>query len=310
VLAVVGGTWFLASAASACRSHGHTGPATPVAADWVAEVVPDLGEVVARVGGNPIFAQEVAAQAGRTGKPPAEALQELISFHLLAERAREGGAAATVSRAEVPRGLLVQRLVEREFEPSVEERDLTDQELRGIYERFKERYVHPRIVRVALLSVFARRGQPKSVSFPAAKKAAQDLYAHVSKRPDRTPDDFARIPADRAWSSRNVSFARVWQGPDQSFGPLGAAEGAAIARLRKPGDTTTLLEAEPGAYHIARYIEEKAPKNVSFEQARDELMREYYPRWRRERFEQFASRFLDEHRIEVFGDRVLRLAAP
>jgi hypothetical protein len=289
----------------ACRPQGSGSP-TGLEAGWVAEAVGDLGPVVARVGANPIFAAEVRAQAERSGKPPRAALDEIVAFHLLAERARERGLAAKAG-GEVPSALLVQRFVEREFEPSVEPEDLSDAELRALYAKFRDRYVHPRIVRVALLSVYPRKAQPKETAYAAARATGQALIEHVARRPDRTDEDFARIQQDPAWTSRNVSFARVWQGPDQAFGPLGAGPGGAIARLRRPGDTTPLIE-DRGAYHIARYIEEMPARNVSFEQAREELSREYYPRWRRERFERFTGRFVEQHQIEAHLDRVLAKA--
>ncbi len=290
-------------AGMSCGSHTHAPPTGP-AGTWLADTVSDLGPVVARVAGNPIFAEEVRAQAERSGKPPREALAEVVNFHLLAERARERGLAGDVGRAEVPRGLLVQRFVEREFEPSVEESDITDQELRAVYDRFKTRFVHPRIVRVALLSVYPERGLPRDVGYANARTTAQELSDRLSRLPDRSDEALAKLQQEPTFSSRNIGFSRVWQGPDEAFGPLRAAQGAAIARLRKPGDTTPLLE-DKGAYHIARYIEETAAKNVAFEQAREEVRREYYPRWRREKFERFARNLVDGHQIERYFERVL-----
>jgi hypothetical protein len=292
----------------ACRSQPD-GAAVGPAAAWVAEPVPQLGPVVARVAENPIFAEEVRAQAQRTGKPPAEALQELVTFHLLAERARERELAGTVLQSQVPPALLVQRLLEREFEPTVQPDQLTESELRAVYEQVKERFVHPRVVRVALLSVYPRRGKDKDAARAVARQTAQALFAEVSRRPDRSADDFATLQKDPAWASRNVGFARIWQGPDERFGPLRAPQGAAIARLRKPGDTTPLLE-DDGAFHLARYMEEVPAKNVSFEQARQDLRAEYQPRWRREKFERFSTRMVEKHRIEIFTDRLLARPPP
>jgi hypothetical protein len=298
----------VALAGVACRSQHDSAPVGPTTA-WVAETVPQLGPVVARVAENPIFAEEVRAQAQRTGKPPAEALQDLVTFHLLAERARERGLAQTVRRPEVPSALLVQRLLEREFEPTVQPDQMSEQELRAVYEQIKDRYVHPRVVRVALLSVYPRRGQDKEAARAAARETAQALFAEVSRRPDRSAEAFASLQKEPAWSSRNVSFGRIWQGPDERYGPLAAPEGAAIARLRKPGDTTPLMD-DHGAYHLARYIEEAPAKNVSFEQARQELRTEYYPRWRREKFERFSARLAESHKIEAFVERALTRPAP
>jgi hypothetical protein len=53
-----------------------------------------------------------------------------------------------------------------------------------------------------------------------------------------------------------------------------------------------------------------APKNVTIEQARDGLARDYYPQWRRETFERFAGRLIEEHQVQVFVDRVLGTPEP
>ena len=293
----------VACASLSCRSA--TGPT----AGWVAEALPNLGPVVARVGQNAVFAREVLAQSARSHKAPREALEEIVTFHLLAERARERGHNRRITETTVPRELLVQRLIEREFEPSVEMDDLTDQELRGIYERTRAKYVHPRMVRVALLSVYPRRGMPKDVAKAKARETALALFEYVSKRADRTHEDFAQISKEEAWTARRVNFSRIWQGPDEDWGAMRAEEGAAIARLRRPGDTSPLLE-DAGAYHIARYIEETPAKDLAFEKVREEIRSEHYPGWRRHRFERFVSGLTEKHRLEAFTDRVTGAPSP
>jgi hypothetical protein len=273
-------------------------------AAFVAEPTPDLGPVVARVGDNPIFASEVRAQSERSGKPLRAALEDLIRFQLLAERARERGIAAQITTSQVPASLLVQRLIEREFEPGADPEDLPDQELKRLYDLNKMRYVHPRMVQVALLSVYPPRGLPKPEAFAKARQTAQELYDLVSKRPARTAADFSTIARDPAWSSRKVSVTTIWQGPDEHSGQLRTEDGIAISKLRRPGDTTPLL-SDNGAYRIARYIDEMAPKNIPFSEAREELRRQYYPQWRPQHFKQFAARLVDQHRVEVFTDKVV-----
>jgi hypothetical protein len=293
-----------ALAGLACASPAKVTPAQRPAA-FTADPAPDLGPVVARVAGNPIFASEVRAQSERSGQAPRQALEELIRFQLLAERARERGLAAQIPESEVPRSLLVQRLIEREFEPVSDIGHLPDADLRRLYDLNKTRYVHPRMVHVALLSVYPRRNLPKKDALARAKETAFLLFDYVSRRPVRTPEDFGTVAKEPTWTSRKVMYTQIWQGPDESSGPLRAEEGAAIARLRRPGDTTALME-DQGAYHIARYMDEEAPKNVTFDQAREELRREYYPRWRQDRWKQFTARLQDEHRVEAFADKVVQ----
>jgi hypothetical protein len=76
-----------------------------------------------------------------------------------------------------------------------------------------------------------------------------------------------------------------------------------VARLKKPGDTTPLIEDESG-YHIARYISERAPKNVSFEEARAGLRDTMFEPWRQARFLKFVEDLGRDHTIEAYPERL------
>jgi hypothetical protein len=283
VLALLGGG--LACARSA------PGPAAAVA--WSPEPAPDLGAVVARVGEVPIFAGEVRAQALRTGKPARAALDELVGFHLLAEKARALGIEPDAAAA-VPAELLVQRLIERDFEAVTRPADLPEQDLRRSYERARDWFVHSRLVEIAILSVYTgalMKPEPRA----RARATAAELSQAISARPARTAEDFLEVARDPAWASRRVSVTRLWQSSDKPFGPR---VGAAVLRLRAPGDTTALVEDESG-YHIARYIAERPARDLPFEAARQEIRREAYPRWRQARFAELVARLSAQHRIEL-----------
>jgi hypothetical protein len=286
------------------------GPRDPAAQDraaaWVPDPAPDLGAVVARVGEVPIFAGEVEAQALASGKPPRLALEDLIAFHLLAEKARAIGIRAEQAAAAVPRELLVQRLLEREFEPTSRDTNISDQELHRLYERGKDSFVHPRLVEIAILAVYTgARMKPEPRA--RARAAAQELAEHVAKRPVRTGEDLLGLAREQRWIERNVAAMRLLQGPDKPFGP---AVGAAVMRLREPGETTPLIEDETGLY-IARYISERPEQNLSFAQAREQIRKQAYPHWRRQRFGEMIVRLARGHEVEAFPGRIAQsLARP
>jgi hypothetical protein len=269
---------------------------------WVPQPAPDLGPIVARVGEVPIFAAEVEAQLEGSRKTPRQALDELIAFHLLAEKAREGGLRPEDFASAVPRELLVQRLLEREFEPLTGARDVGDDELRRLYERGKDAYVHPRLVEVAILAVYTgdlmkaeRRGQ--------LRRVAQAMAEEVARRPLRTPEDLALVANDPRWSGK-IALRRLLQGPDRPFGP---ALGAAVMRLGKPGDTTPLVE-DPSGLYLARYISERPPENVAFESVREQLRAQVYPYWRQQRFAQLVVRLAKGHEVEAYPAKLTELA--
>lgn len=270
---------------------------------WVPEPTPEFGAVVARIGDVPVFAAEVAAQIERTGKPARDALDDLIAFHLLAEKARQLGARPEDFAARVPQELLVQRLLEREFEPFTRPSDMTDDELRRVYERGKDTYVHPRLVEVAVLAVYTgdlmkpeRRGRLRAF--------AQELAAEVARRPLRTAEDFGAIANDPRWLGK-IALRRLFQGPERPFGP---ALGAAVMQLAKPGDTTPLVE-DPSGLYLARYVSERPAENVAFEAVRERLRTQVYPYWRQERFGRLIVGLAKRHEVEAFPAKLAEAVA-
>jgi hypothetical protein len=264
------------------------------AAPWTPTAASDLGAVVATVGEIPIFAEEVADQAARTGKAPRQALDDLVAFHLLAEHARAAGAWPPdgPATAELREQVLVQRMLEREFEPGVGPEDITDPELRVLYDRALVTFVHPRLVEVAVLEITPGRSATAAVRAQARQNAAA-LLAAVQAR-GATAADWQLLSADEHWRSKRVRSSRFLQGPD---GPKSPRFAAAVARL-KPGETSGLIEDEYGFY-IARQVDERAAKNVTFEEARAELRAGFYPRWRLRKFLEFAERVAAKHEVEI-----------
>jgi hypothetical protein len=249
-------------------------------------VAHEFGPVVARVGEDAIYAAEVKAQAERDGTSARQAVDDLIRFHLLAQRAR--GAVPTPDG--VQKSASVQRLVERELEPQLTPEAIPESELRALYQRGFSRYVHGRLVEVAVLAVFTgARMKPEPRA--RARATALALAEHVAARPIRTAQDFETVANDPAWRGRKVQFQQTLQADEQ---PFPRAVGASVAKLRAPGDTTPLIEDETG-YYIARYVSEKPPRNTSFAEAAPELRTLYHPHWRQRRFAEFAASLEVKH---------------
>lgn len=262
---------------------------------WVPAAAPALGDIVARVGEVPVFAAEVAEQARRTGRSPREALETLIAFNLLAERARAGG---LVPADLDVRPMLVQRLLERDFEPGTVVANVPEPEIRRWYQGDLKTYVHPRLVEIVILSSYLGGRVPEKRA--EARAIGQELAEAVARRPVRTGEDLQALAAEPAWSSR-IAVARLHQGPDK---PFSAKVGEAVMRLQKPGDTTPLIEDAVG-FHIARYVGERAPRSVGFAEAREELLRRYHAPWQKVKFGELTGRLIAAQRPEVFRDRLV-----
>jgi len=263
---------------------------------------------VADVAGQPIFADEVVAQMRRAQVDARSALEQLVTFELLARAAAEAGhagsgAVTSSDDRERVRSTEVQRLVEREIEPRIAKSAISDAEVRNLYDRGKARFVHGRLVQAAVLCVFtgARlKAEPRA----RAEATARALKVTVDQQTDRTPAALEALSTRPEWVERNVSFTTVWQGEDE---PFPRVVGRAVAALSKPGETTALVGDETG-YYIARYVAERPPENVSFAEAAPRLREEMFEPWRRQRFLQLTMDLSNGHDIEVSPEAVKLLA--
>jgi hypothetical protein len=260
--------------------------------------------VVARVGSVPIYAREVEAQVARNQSTPHAALYELISLHLLAERAhRENHFRPDWFDPEL-RSALAERLIERDVWPQIQLDGVPDQELRAIYQGAINAFVHPRLVEAGFLVLFTGPGM-KPGPLAERESAAKALAATVALRRIAGPDDFEAIANDPSWKSRHVTFRRTVQGPDQ---PFSRKVGAEVLKLKALGDTTPLMQDADG-FFLATYAGEKPPVNKSFAEVRAELRQRYYDRWRAQRLEQLARKLAEGHRVESHP-QLLNQSAP
>jgi hypothetical protein len=263
-----------------------------------------MGAVVARVGDVPIFAAEVAGQAAQTGKAPRAALEDLIDLNLLAERLRSRWPPQDrdPEARSLEREMLVQRLMERDFEATSRPEDMPDATVKTIYDASVDQFVHPRLVEVAVLSrPLGKRATPEKRA--EARKTMTELAAAVALRPLRTPEDFQALAIEDQWRGRQVQYFRFQQAGDK---PYSAKFGAVVNKLKTPGETTGIIEDE-GGVSIARYVGERPAANRSFEQVKQELRDAFYPRWRQAKFLEFTQQLATQHEVELHPGA---LAAP
>lgn len=231
----------------------------------------------------------------RSGTTARQALDALISLHLMAETARdkEGFSPQWMSDPTL-KSALAERLIDREIAPKLLRESVPDAELNAIYQRAIRAFVHPRLVDIAMLVVFTGANMKKEPRLQRGQ-TARALAEAVATRTISGPEDFEAIAKDPAWQGRNVSYRRTLQGDDE---PFSSKVGREVAKLKAPGDTTGLIEDEDGFY-LATYAGEKPPENQSFAQAKPYLLQQYYERWRRLQLEQLTKKLGEGHRIEA-----------
>ena len=261
--------------------------------------------VIAAVDGAPISREQLLNEMRRTGKDARVALDQLIDDQLLATEAARALDPDDPDVLEATARAAVQLMLEREVEPRLGKDSIPDATLRSLYDKAHSAFVHPRLVEIALLSVYTgarMRDEPRARALETAKA----LEAYVRARPVATPDDFRAIAGEPAWRDRHVKYARIWQGLDE---PFAADLGRPVSTLTRPGQTTPLIVAESGD-HLARYIGERPPENVTFEMARPTLRDQIAERWRQAQFLDFVQAAANPHRIEAFPERLAEAPAP
>lgn len=260
------------------------------------------GAVVARVGTVPITASQVAAQMAQTpGLSARQALEQRITFEVLALAAVTRQTAASPDDIAEQKKVEVERLVERDIEPQLRVESIQDGDVRALYERGKRRFVHGRLVQATVLCVFtgARMNAERRAH---AEANAKLLAAYVDTHRIDTPAQLEALAKDPQWASRQVSVTTVWQ--DQEAGePFPPVVGHALAALRKPGDRTPLVGDETG-YYIALYVAEEPPVHQSFEEVAPALRVQMYEPWRRQRFLRLTMDLSAGHDIEIFPDNL------
>jgi hypothetical protein len=260
--------------------------------------------VVARIAGAPVLAREIALDAALRGVTVRAALEDRIRLELFALAAEQSSRpTSTVVDRTLLQSAEVERLLAAEVEPQLRKSAIPPAEVHAMYDRGLQRFVHGRLVQVAVLCIFTGARLPAEPRARAEQNAGL-LRDHVIHHPG-TAADFAALSKAPLWLQRNVSFTIVWQGRSE---PFPAVVGEATSRLTSPGDTTDLVGDDSG-YYLARYIAERAPENVSFADARAELEGAMYEPWRRQRFLQISRQMAQAHDVEVFPQNFAQLTA-
>jgi hypothetical protein len=258
--------------------------------------------VLARVAGQPILAGEVIRAALLAGSDLRSALEERIRFEVLARAAEAAGAAPGPEDREILRQAQVERLVADLIEPRLAEGAIPEPEVRAFYDRVHKRFVHGRLVQVAVLCIFTgARMKPE----PRARAArhAEALRAHLAAHAGLSDQAFLAVGSDPTWQTgpeQKVAFSAttVWQDEEEPFPPV---VGRAVSRLAHRGDTTDVVGDETGFY-VARYLAERPPENVSFAAARPILAAEMWEPWRRQKFLTLTLELAGGHAVEAFPD--------
>lgn len=304
------------AALAACGQGGPDQPARATVAPAVATSADAAGrEVVARVDGEPIYADCVATQAAARGLDRAAALAECVDFELLAQEARRRGLAADPDVLGVRRTAMVRALVEADYAPTLDDpSDVPEADVRWLWQtQLERRYNRPERRRATYCRVpvakEAAAGGPEDRAARALSGALHDAFASMRDL------DAARFAA-LCWMAAGGREVKATARQTNPFVRRGQHEGGmyarefvdgafaipAVGRVSAPirtswgWDVLLLTELLPA--------EEKTLAEADAE-IRDGLIHrvETEP-YRRKRFEAWMQRLLAGHEIHLFPDNL------
>lgn len=255
--------------------------------------------VVARVDGSPIYQSDVQRQAGTERVSAAEALQTLITLESLAQRALAHRLGAGAEAKEGWRQILVQAYVEREIEPQLTFDKIPDAAIKQVYERTKDGFMHSRLVRIAILDLYAYAGRDPERRRQAAAWAPE--LASDLKR-NATVEDLKALSQQPKWVERGLKYGVAWQSDKQ---PYSDSVAKAVMALRNWGETTPVVEDAAG-FHLAMYIGERAANEQSFEAAKADLRTAIFSLWQQRRFNEITQELARQAQVTVTPEALLR----
>jgi peptidyl-prolyl cis-trans isomerase C len=250
--------------------------------------------VVAVVNARPLTAHRVANHARSLGKPPREALADLISFELLAQEASRRGLASDPEVQETRRTESVRRLLKIDFEPRHRPEDISETELRREYERNRRHFEHPEILSILSALFSARRGKATAAEDLRARARAHELYERLRvEQPKNAATAREIVKTFEGQVPMRIDEFNTYRGAPADRDWLKAA-----LTLRQPGQISPPVRSEYG-WHVIFLAEFHPAKRTPEAEALATIRREMHPLWSRAAFSRFVDEIFARHAITM-----------
>lgn len=255
--------------------------------------------IVATVDGRPIRAGEIATQARAAGTSAKQALDDLIDAELLAGEAARRGLDKEHDVQLAVRQAAARRLLETTFEKEVTPSSLSERDLRRGYNAQRNMFDHSEYVDTWHILSPADAKAP-----PEEKQAARAVAEQIAKRArgigsaeafKALATEIAPPPGKQLKLEQIITARDGWVVPEYSI--------PAFDQLKKPGDTSTVVETSFG-YHVIYLNRRIPPRHATLDEAKPELTQYLFPPYQRAEFSRFVSEAMVKHRVEVHPERV------
>jgi hypothetical protein len=282
--------------ASGCRARGGVAGrfAVPLTAD-----APPGDEVVATVDGHPIRASEIALQAQARGVDAKAALADLIDAEVLAAEAARRGIDRDRDAVDAAKAAAVRRLLSTGFERDTTADQIPIRDLKRVYQMNSNLLDHSEYVDVWHLLVPVKKG-----ATPAERAACRAVADEL----ERKARGVASVEAFKALATEvkpppgvEVRTEQIVTARDGWV--LTSFSYPAFDQLKKPGDTSSVVETDYG-YHVIYLVKRIPPAHVPLEEAAPKLRAGLLPEFQRHEFAKLVDALAAEHHTVVHYDRL------
>lgn len=256
----------------------------------VAEL-PATDPVVATVDDRPIRASEVALQARSAGESAKQALDDLIEAEVLAGEARRKKVQPDEDQIEKVRAAAVRQLLKREYEHETTVAAVPEREVVRFYNKNRGNFDHGKHV-VVLHILIPIKGLPPEKK-AAAHKRAEELAKKA--RGVGSPDAFRALAAPGETVEEIETARDGWV--EKPFSE------AAFEQLKKPGDTTGVVETTYG-YHVEYLLRFVPEEHKSVSDVADQIRTFLFPMWQRQHFLEWVMQLSKTHDVVVHAEKL------
>jgi peptidyl-prolyl cis-trans isomerase C len=256
------------------------------------------GTWVARFGTQTITEAELAARFAemnpyararfQTVEQRREYLDGLVRFELFAQEAVQRGLANDPEVVEAARRVMVQALLKREVDGSVDA--ITDAQVKTYYEAHAQDYVKPAMSRLAHIA-FAKEDRAKAEATLEEARALPPLDFAA----------FGRLARERSADQRTRALDGDLRflSDDELAKQYGPALVVAAGALAKVGDVApTLVETEQ-ALHVVKLQGRQIALNLSVDQAKPSIQQVLLNETKQERFRALLARLKQQADLQV-----------
>jgi peptidyl-prolyl cis-trans isomerase C len=197
-----------------------------------------------------------------------EFLDNLIRQEILAAEAERQGLDKDPDVRNTLRKIMVQKLVQKKFQPDANPADVAEADLAKYYEDHKQEYVRPRRVRVHAIVLNAAPGTPeRAKKLALAKKTLATVKADEKKNPMIFAQEVAQVSEDTA--SKQLAGDLQFKSLDELEKAYSKPVAAAAFAL-KPGEYSNVIET-PTGFFILRFTGEQPEMNRTLDQVKTQI---------------------------------------